>query len=38
VRDVMVAGHWVVRDGRHHGADRIAAGYRRAMRRLAEAT
>ena len=28
VRDVMVAGHWRVRDGRHEDRERIAARYR----------
>ena len=36
VRDVMVAGNWVVRDGRHHAQQAIAAAFARTMRRLAE--
>ncbi len=35
VRDVMVAGQWRVRDGRHPDAGRIAAAFSRTMRRLA---
>ncbi|GBQ12002.1 formimidoylglutamate deiminase [Swaminathania salitolerans] len=34
VRDVMVAGEWVVRDGYHAGQDRIAAAFRETVRRL----
>ncbi len=37
VRHVMVAGRWVVRDGRHVHGPQIAAGFGTAMRRLAEA-
>lgn len=37
VRDVMVGGQWVVRDGRHIGEEAIAAAYRRVARALAEA-
>ena len=33
VRDVMVAGAWVVRDGRHRDAERIAARYRATVGR-----
>jgi len=35
VRDVMVAGEWVVREGRHRDGDRIAARYREVVERLA---
>jgi formimidoylglutamate deiminase len=35
VQDVMVGGRWVVRDGRHIEAERIAAAYRATMVRLA---
>ena len=35
VRDVMVAGHWVVRDGRHHRQSRIADRFRSIIRRIA---
>ncbi len=34
VRQVMVGGRWVVRDGRHPDAARIARAYRAALRRL----
>ena len=34
VRDVMVAGRWVIRDGRHPDEDRILDDYRAAMARL----
>ena len=34
VRDVMVGGAWVVRDGRADGEDAIAADYRKAVARL----
>jgi formimidoylglutamate deiminase len=37
VRHVMVAGRWVVRDGAHPRGREIAAGFARAMRRLAAA-
>jgi formimidoylglutamate deiminase len=37
VRDVMVAGTWVVRDGRHRAQQAIAAAFARVMRRLASA-
>ncbi len=37
IRDVMVAGRWVVRDGRHVRQDQIAARFAAAMRRLADA-
>ena len=36
VRDVMVAGTWVVRDGRHRAQAAIAAAFARTMRRLAD--
>ncbi|HSX60608.1 MAG TPA: formimidoylglutamate deiminase [Tahibacter sp.] len=35
VRDVMVAGQWCVRDGRHRDAERIAARYAAALKRIA---
>ena len=35
VREVMVAGEWRVRDGRHPDAERVAAEYREVARRLA---
>jgi formimidoylglutamate deiminase len=35
VRDVMVAGRWRVRDGRHAEADEARAAFRAALRRLA---
>jgi len=35
VRDVMVAGHWRVRDGRHPREDEVFARYRKAMASLA---
>jgi formimidoylglutamate deiminase len=35
IRHVMVAGRWVVREGRHPAEDRIAENYRAALRRLA---
>jgi formimidoylglutamate deiminase len=34
VRDVMVGGRWLVRDGRHVRRDEIADAYRAAVRRL----
>jgi formimidoylglutamate deiminase len=37
VRDVMVGGRWVVRDGRHPAEAAITDAYRRAARTLAEA-
>jgi formimidoylglutamate deiminase len=37
VRDVMVGGRWVVRDGRHAGADDALARYRAALARVAAA-
>ena len=37
VRDVMVGGRWVVRDGRHHAEDRIGAAFRGAHDRIAAA-
>jgi formimidoylglutamate deiminase len=36
VRDVMVGGEWMVRDGVHRDEDRIAARYRTVMERLAQ--
>jgi formimidoylglutamate deiminase len=36
VRHVMVAGEWVVRDGRHRTQSAIAAAFARTMRRLAD--
>ncbi len=35
VRDVMVAGRWVVRDGHHHEWQTIGAAFARTMHRLA---
>ena len=35
VRDVMVGGRWLVRDGRHLERERIAGAYRRAIAGLA---
>ncbi len=35
VRDVMVAGAWQVRDGRHGHQEAIRAGYANSMRRIA---
>lgn len=37
VRDVMVGGKWVVREGRHRAEERIAAAFRRAIDRIAAA-
>ena len=37
VRDVMVEGRWVVRDGVHRAQEQIATAFTRTMRRLAEA-
>jgi formimidoylglutamate deiminase len=34
VRDVMVAGRWLVQEGRHFAETAIAAGYKRAMQRI----
>jgi formimidoylglutamate deiminase len=34
VRDVMVGGHWVVRDGRHAHEEQARADFARCMRRL----
>ena len=34
VRDVMVAGRWVVRDGRHPMADSAASAYRKVLQEL----
>src|SRR6185437_8931265 len=36
VRDVMVAGEWVVRDFRHRDRERIAARYRACVEKLAQ--
>ncbi|HSR71635.1 MAG TPA: formimidoylglutamate deiminase [Kiloniellales bacterium] len=36
VRDVMVAGAWLVRDGHHHAQREAFAAYRRALDELAE--
>jgi formimidoylglutamate deiminase len=36
VRDVMVAGRWLVQEGRHFAETAIAAGYKRAMHRIME--
>ncbi len=36
VRDVMVGGSWVVREGRHPAQEVIADAFRRTMRRLAD--
>ena len=38
VRDVMVAGRWVVRNGVHHARARVAERFARAMDRLGAAT
>ncbi len=35
VRDVMVAGRWVIRDHRHHDQERIAVRYKAAVEALA---
>jgi formimidoylglutamate deiminase len=37
VRDVMVAGEWVVRDFRHRDEARVAARYREVVERIAKA-
>jgi formimidoylglutamate deiminase len=34
VRDVMVAGRWLVQEGRHFAETAIAAGYKRAMSKI----
>lgn len=34
VRDVMVGGHWRVREGRHAGEDAALAAYRKTLKRL----
>jgi formimidoylglutamate deiminase len=34
VRDVMVGGHWVVREGHHVHQDQARADFARCMRRL----
>jgi hypothetical protein len=36
VRDVMVAGRWLVHEGRHTAETAIAVGYKRAMHRILE--
>ena len=36
VRDVMVAGRWVVQEGRHSAETAIAVNYKRAMNRILE--
>jgi formimidoylglutamate deiminase len=36
VRDVMVGGHWRVRDGVHAGAEAAVSAYRKILRRLLE--
>jgi formimidoylglutamate deiminase len=36
VRDVMVAGRWLVHEGRHTAETAIAIGYKRAMHRILE--
>jgi formimidoylglutamate deiminase len=35
IRDVMVAGRWVVKDGRHAAEDRLAVPFKELMGRLA---
>lgn len=35
IRDVMVGGHWVVRERRHPAEERLAGPFRQLMRRLA---
>jgi formimidoylglutamate deiminase len=37
VRDVMVGGKWVVREGHHRAEEKISAAYRRAVDRLTAA-
>jgi formimidoylglutamate deiminase len=37
VRDVMVAGRWLVQEGRHFADTAICAGYKRAIQKLIEA-
>jgi formimidoylglutamate deiminase len=34
VRDVMVAGRWLVQEGRHFAETAIAAGYKRALQKI----
>ncbi len=34
VREVMVAGRWLVQEGRHFAETAIAAGYKRAMTKV----
>ena len=36
VRDVMVAGRWLVQEGRHSAETAIAVNYKRAMNRILE--
>jgi formimidoylglutamate deiminase len=36
VRDVMVDGHWVVRDGRHRRQSQVAGGFGQTMRRISQ--
>ena len=36
VRDVMVAGRWLVQEGRHFAETAIAAGYKRALSKILE--
>jgi formimidoylglutamate deiminase len=36
VRDVMVAGRWLVQEGRHFAETAIAAGYKRALSKIVE--
>jgi formimidoylglutamate deiminase len=38
VRDVMVAGRWLVQEGRHFAETAITAGYKRAINKLIEAS
>jgi formimidoylglutamate deiminase len=35
VRDVMVAGRWLVQEGRHYAETAVFAGYKRAIAKLA---
>jgi formimidoylglutamate deiminase len=35
VRDVMVAGRWLVQEGRHYAETAVSAGYKRAIAKLA---
>jgi formimidoylglutamate deiminase len=36
IRDVLVGGHWVVRNGRHHGEEGLSERFAAVMRRLRE--